>query len=116
MPTATTRCSWAHAVIAESLLRDCAHSLLRARPAAGQLRDYGVKGVVMLDLSLAADIHQLVWLPRDEAYDAAHSAKTRLRAVARRLGEVVNQDYNTSGAVLQNRVGDLSPCADVLLD
>lgn len=70
--------------------------------AAAQLRDYGVKGAVMLDLSVAADIHQLVWLPRDEAYNAAQSAKMRFRAVARRLGEVVDRDYNTPGAALQN--------------
>ena len=53
MPTATTRCSWAQAVIAASLLRDCAtRCYWRAPPGSRparmsvrqRLRTYGIAG------------------------------------------------------------------------
>jgi hypothetical protein len=70
--------------------------------AARQLRDYGVRGAALVDVSVVADIHQLIWVRREEAYAASQSFKSRFRTATRQIGQTVNRAYNTSGSVLQN--------------
>jgi hypothetical protein len=70
--------------------------------ASKQLQSYGVKGCVILDLSSAAALQELSWVPREEAASIAESAKGRFISITRRLGEIASREYSTSNSAMRN--------------
>lgn len=75
---------------------DSASSSLRAvAKAAAQLRDYGVAGAIMVDLSQAAGFHALAWARRGRLQPRVAKIQRRFANTATRLRAVI-LDYMTN--------------------